>query len=166
MKIINRAHACVWPVQCDSLIVAETFRSAAADDGSLVASLTPLLKIEDSIDVQLQVLRALGNLCHEEGKSDLAASHTSSCQFHFLLDRCREQLWKAGGCPLLAGVLERCTSLPVSVEYYRYKTVTSGCILNACHDNGEQMIDCAIVHAVISIALQIVWLRPWQWINR
>ena len=58
---------------CMFRCIAE-FRSLAATEGSLVPSLVPLLESKN-VGVLLQALRAIGNLCHEEGNSKFMRNH-------------------------------------------------------------------------------------------
>ena len=62
--------------------------------------------------------------------------------YNYYLDSGREQFLNNGGCKQLFIILEKCASLPVSLEYIKFKTVACGCLLNTCCDNGKSLTCC------------------------
>ena len=50
-----------------SLLIAG-FRTQIASDGSLIHTIVPLLSNKQD-SIQLQAMRAIGNLCHDEGRA-------------------------------------------------------------------------------------------------
>lgn len=121
-----------FPLIC--LLLSESFR-VQAGSSKIIPALLPFLSSSEMF-TRLQILRAIGNLCIDNGNvmGNLCVVIVMSSSS----DENRETVLLAGGCPGLAEQIGRCSNS--SCEEYtndRFKCVTCGCILNLATDNGE-----------------------------
>lgn len=117
------------------LCTLETFREQARENGVLSA-LLPFLSSTDS-HTQLQVLRAIGNLCIDNGIV-LYTLLFGLISHVFYPDNNRETVLAAGGCQTLIQLIKKCSNDECINE--RYKSVVCGCVLNLVVDNGEEHV--------------------------